>query len=217
MQIYNLFGSPIYKTKIDPLSYDKENIIKTMKANYAINPIRNKWNNISNLHHMYNDWDNPEFLPLDTSSLIPVYEKHINDFMKTLKFRKGVNYGWTIANFAINTKDMSPHDHLDQIEDTYNMFSCTHYISYDKTAHATTEFSNSLPLVYYPSHIKLFKDALDDKAIENSAYHETWALDTNEDDFVIFPSYLKHAVYPTKIKTDHPRIVGVVNIGINLK
>jgi len=217
MEFHNLFASTICKTRVDPSSYDKENIIKTMMANYAINPIRNEWNNISNLHHMYNDWDNPEFLPLDTSSLIPVYQKHIDDFMKTVKFRKNVNYNWVIANFAINTKDMAQHDHLDQTGDTYNMFSCTHYISYDKTAHGTTEFSNALPLVYYPFHIKPFQDALDDKAIENSAYYETGVIDTNEDDFVIFPSHLKHAVYPTKLKTEHPRIVAAVNIGINLK
>jgi hypothetical protein len=217
MQTYNLFGSPIYKTKIDPLSYDKETLVKTMQANYAINPIRNKWNNISNLHHTYLDWDNPEFLPIDHSSLIPVYEKQINEFMKTIRFRKDVSYIWDVANFAVNTIDMAQHDHLEKTDTTMNMFSCTHYISYDKSAHGTTEFTNGLPLAYYTSMCKPYQDLLDPRTADNSAYFETWAIDTDEDDFVIFPSYLKHAVYPTKIKTDHPRIVGVVNIGINLK
>jgi len=216
MEKYNLFASTVYKTKIDPTSYDKEQIIKTMLDNYAINPVRNKWNDSSNLHHTYNDWENAEFQNIDHSSLVPVYHNVIDEFMKNVKFSQKINYKWSITNFAINTKDMAPHDHLyfDPLQNCHNMFSCTHYISFDKNSHNTTEFINSMPVAYYPILTKPFQDVLDSTLVENSAYYERWTIDTEEDDFVIFPSYLKHAVYPTKQIYDYPRVVSVINIEI---
>jgi hypothetical protein len=213
---HNLFGSSVYKTRIDPASYDKEYIIKTMVDNYAINPVRNNWNEVSNLHHTYNDWENPDFAKIDDSSLVPVYQNVIDQFIKTVRFKSNVTYKWCISNFAINTKDMTAHDHFgdEQVHNTHNMFSCTHYISFDKSAHAPTKFINSMPLAYYPFLTKPYHTVLDDTSEQNSSYYENWSLDTEEDDFIIFPAYQKHGVFPNKRKTDVPRIVSVVNIQI---
>ena len=215
--IHNLFGSSVYKTRIDPASYDKKQIIKTMMDNYAINPIRNKWNTVSNLHHTYNDRENSEFAKIDESSLVPVYQNVIDEFMKTVKFKNNINYNWSISNFAINTKDMSSHEHLGKSPLHRNMFSCIHYISFDKNVHSPTEFINSMPLVYYPILTSPYQDVLDNTMEENSSYYESWCINIEEDDFVIFPAYLKHAVYPSKGNSDIPRIISVVNIELNSK
>jgi hypothetical protein len=217
MSTHNIFGSVIYKTKIDPSSYDKDSMINVLMQNYNKNPERNKWDEKSKLHHMYDDWENEEFAPVDTSSLIYVYEKHIEKFMKTVSFKKPVKYNWALDNFTVNTEYMKDHEHFDRTDTSQTLFSCTHYISFDKSAHQPTEFMNPLPLVYYARNVLDLQGFLNDKDPINSCYFNDYKLDTEEDDFVIFPSYLKHGVFPSKQQTSHPRIVGVLNINVFLK
>ena len=74
----DLFKHNILKYTIDPLSYDKKNILKTITSNYNKQKDRNFFDNMyiasSNLHHSYNDIENKD-LPLpDYTSLMPVYE-----------------------------------------------------------------------------------------------------------------------------------------------
>jgi hypothetical protein len=217
MDMHNIFGSVIYKTTIDPLSYDKDSIVNVLTQNYNKKPHRNKWDDTSKLHHMYGDWQNEEFSPVDTSSLLCVYHKHIEHFMESVSFKKPIKYNWSLANLAVNTEYMKDHEHFDRTDTTQTIFSCTHYISFDKSVHQPTQFINPLPLAYYSRNVNDLQELLNDKTETNSCYFNHWNLDTNEDDFVIFPSYLKHSVLPSKEKTSYPRIVGVVNIDIILK
>ena len=56
-----LFGLPIYKTKIDPDSYDKKKLLSIMKKNYNLGP-RNNFDQInSNVHMSYADEKNSKF------------------------------------------------------------------------------------------------------------------------------------------------------------
>ena len=56
------FGMPIWRENIDSRTYNKKEIIDTITRNYRKNRSRNRWlPNISNLHHMYDDWDNRKY------------------------------------------------------------------------------------------------------------------------------------------------------------
>jgi hypothetical protein len=166
------------------------------------------------LHNNYNDWDNEQFNPIDHSSLVPVYQNLIDEFIRTVKFGKNYQYKWNFVNFSINTEKMTEHDHFWNFGESHNMFSCCHYISFDNNFHMPTQFINSSPINHFSQATEPFRKVLSGSEIENSIYYTKWSIDTNEDDFIIFPSYLKHEVATQKFKTDYPRVMAVLNIEI---
>ena len=80
-----LFGFPIIKQSINKNLYDKEKIVSDILYNYNINANRNNWDSeevkygrpTSNLHHSYGDLNNNDFIEIDYSRLIPVYDKMV--------------------------------------------------------------------------------------------------------------------------------------------
>ncbi len=74
-----IFGLPIYIIKVDPNSYDKQSLLKTIESNYSKDSYRNKFDDDeSNLHHSYSDELNPKFekVDYDKVGLIDVYYKN---------------------------------------------------------------------------------------------------------------------------------------------
>jgi len=217
METYDLFSSRVYKTKIDPSSYEKQSIVETLLKNYNKNPVRNRWDDISETHHTLKDWDNKDYEKVDTSSLEPVYDNIVKEFINSVKWNCPITYNWFYANFAVNTKFMREHDHFSIDENGHCLFSCIHYIKFDKNNHSTTQFVNPLPFVMFPLLTNNISKSVSSKEIENSTYFNSWELNTNEEDFVIFPSWLKHTVLPNKKNSDTPRIVSVVNISVKFQ
>lgn len=205
--IHNLFSTPIFKTKVDPRSYDKESIIKTCKENYEKNPYHNYWDSVSDLHHYHRDLSNGP----DLKSLGVVYGKIVNEYMASISgdFR----YRWHIINLAVNSKYMKAHDHFYRQDGWQGMFGGIHHISYDKEFHSPTKFLNPLIFAQYSHNTHDMSVKLDRSDINNSAYYPDTTMDVEEDDIIIFPSYLKHIVENgVKKESDKPRIVCVIDI-----
>ena len=205
MQTQDLFCTRFFKTKIDKKSYDKEKIIEECIFRYKEQPYRNDWDNFSVLHHYTNDMVNGP----DLSSLDDIYDNIIQDYMSSIQ--GDFDYRWHLTNIAINTKYMTEHDHFHRLGDSQCMFACIHYISYNKDFHSSTRFKNPLkvsdPFDNYKHISKQLYNTLD-----NSTYFSDYILDTEEDDFVIFPSYLKHCVDNGTKDDSIPRIVSSINI-----
>ena len=76
--IDQIFGIPLYKSNIDPNSYDKESILNTILSNYEKSNDRNNWDNESyiksKIHHSLCDEQNQNFEKPDFSSLRSVYD-----------------------------------------------------------------------------------------------------------------------------------------------
>jgi len=213
MNHYDLFATRVYKTNIDPTSYDKEHIVKTMIDNYNIQPQRNTWDKISRLHHAYDDWENEQFQKVNTDSLYPVYDSVIKQIIDSIKFNHQISYKWSIANLAINSKFMREHDHFYINQEGQSLFSCVHYIKFNKEVHPQTTFINPLPLSYFSANVHKVNSILNSRHVPNSTYFGTWDMDASENDFIAFPSYLKHLVYDShqdEIKDN--RIVAVINV-----
>lgn len=210
---FDLFSSSVYKTSIDPDMYDKDEIVDTLLTNYKINPKRNCWDPYSDLHHMYNDWDNPNFQKIDHSSLIDVYDSTIKNFFTKISWSKSVAFKWNVTNFTVNTKHMKDHDHFYVTDNGLSMFSCVHYLKFDPKKHAPTSFINSQPLANFPMLTEKLRNSLSDMDTANSPYFNYWNVDTEEDDFFIFPSWLRHEVR-LGLDTDYPRIASVINIDV---
>jgi hypothetical protein len=211
MNVYDVFPTRIYKAKVDPSSYDKSSIIRTCMEQYEKSKYKNTWDEDSDLHHYYENWDGaPELGSLDQS-----YQKIIEECMNSISGK--FEWRWNIVNLAVNTKYMAPHDHFYRKDGWQGMYSFVHYISYDKDNHTATRFINPLIFAQFPDNINDIGDLLDSEDDSNSTYYKDGQIYVEEDDVVIFPSYLKHFVRGIKEEGDKPRILGVANIDWKVK
>jgi hypothetical protein len=209
MNSIDLFSSRVFKTRIDPNSYNKDELVKVVISNYEKNPKRNAWDQNCDIHHYYNDWENSQYDTVPTQQLNEIYQQEIVKFHKEVN--PSVSWQWNLENIAVNTNYMVPHNHL-WIENGYaTTYSCIHYIKFNPTYHRGTEFENPA----YWTEIKQFTEkmqtGLNSSDIKNSNFFSGWVLDVEEDDMIFFPSYLKHKVHGMIEEKEH-RIVGVVNI-----
>ena len=210
-----LFGYPIGKYKINPHSYDKKNLIKNIYTNYHINPYRNKWTNPNvkriNLHMMYNDDENKEFIKINFKDILPLYDKTIREYLNGLNFNKNISYKYDVVNYTAGMQDqaMEIHDHIPNCN-----FSSVHYIQFNKD-HSQTLFHNPHPYAQVAQYLKPdITSCVDKSDFKNSFLFQNWSYEAVEDDFIIFPAELKHEVpkiKPTKV----PRMTVVVNVTLN--
>ena len=211
--IDQIFGIPLYKSNIDPNSYDKESILNTILSNYEKSNDRNNWDNEnyikSKIHHSLCDEQNQNFEKPDFSSLRSVYESEIKKCLKMMNYQNLV-FKFEIVNYTVMTKDsqMSNHIHTDCD------FTTVHYLRFDNESLDSTLFHNSNDYAKYlistlsPSLSKVS----DNKSIQNSWMYQTFKIPTQENDFLIFPAVLEHSV--PRIENDSERITVVSNINV---
>jgi len=207
-----VFGLPIYKTKINEKSYEKENITKIILNNFNKQKIRNKWSldsfETNELHHSNMDENNPKFKKPDYSSLMPVYTKIIKDYFNSMNLNK-FNFTFEVANYTCMTKGNQMSSHIHAKCD----FSAIHYLKFDEKINDSTMFHNKNSYskffnYIYPNINKIMVN----EDINNSWTFDHFKLATKEDDFLIYPAVLEHSV--PKIKSNEPRITIVLNINI---
>jgi hypothetical protein len=214
---HDLFSSPVYVTAIDPTSYKKDEFIKVVESNYEKDPHRNKWDAKSDMHHNYDDKENPLFKKYDFEgmfkSLHDQYNNIVKEYLKQTHFNKSANYRWVIANVTgmKEAQYMAPHTHMEFDGDKTNILSAVHYLRY-KEGHLPTMFETPLSVMYDQSIYKTYRELLNNTRPENSNYYMQYYLDANEDEFHIFPSYLKH--YVPRQKSDELRITVVINVEV---
>lgn len=196
-----LFGMPYFKYKVDPSSYNKSELIDDIEKNYSMSPFRNKWGNLSNFHHSYDDENNQDFVTIDYDRLIPVYSEIIQDFVTNqLELSKAVSWRYTIDNYTCSKggQSMNRHNHMP------SMFSAIHYVKFNPEQHLGTTFYNGnsyseyTNAIYFGQNIKQFsanaRNFFETKTSNNSWLFEKWRFNVEEDDFIITPSLLSHAV-----------------------
>lgn len=207
MKRIELFSTPIWVSKIPPESYNKQELVDCITSNYNKNPNRNKYSDFSsNMHNYYGDWDNAEYLPVNMEKLNSIYGTLINQFIQQQSFCCDTEYTYTIVNISASKFGQSIHSHG---HDDCSFVSA-HYISLDDD-HESTIFENPTMFGYYSGNKGELKQLFDVTQIENSIYYGTYSINSKEDDFVIFPSYLKHLVLNNS-KIDKLRITSACNI-----
>jgi len=214
---HNLFSSPVYVATIDPASYKKEEFIKVVETNYKKNPHRNKWDTESDMHHNYDDGENPLFVRYDFEgmfkSLHDQYNNIVEEYIMQMHINKSINYRWVISNVTgmKETQYMLPHTHMEFNGDKTSILSAVHYLRY-KEGHLPTTFETPLSVIYDQSVFKTYRGLLNGAHLENSNYYPNYCLDAKEDEIHIFPSYLKHHV--PRQKSDELRITVVINVEV---
>lgn len=207
MQRLELFSTPIWTTSIPPSSYNKQEIIDSVTRNYEKYPCRTGGVEFySNMHNYYEDWNNSEFEKTDLTQLNGIYNTLIDGFIKNLRFKSNeIRYNYGIVNITASRKDqmLERHDHYGAD------FVAVHYISLDKSQTPTT-FENPTTYAYYLESGRNMKNIIYPNCIENSVYCTKYTLNSVEDDFVIFPAFLKHEVFNKS--SDKLRITTSCNI-----
>jgi hypothetical protein len=216
MEKIDLFTSSMWKKRIDPLEWDKHSFISDIAENYRRDPFRNEWDkNASTFHHCYGDWNNPKFINYDTEKLMRIYGSLINEFISQLPLKQKPIYRYMVVNVTANKggQYMNAHDHIYEEKNWSCVYSCIHYVTF-KEHQSNTIFYNPASFNHCANTISCLTKFLDMNDIRNSEYAETYTVPTKEDDFIIFPSYLRHKVEGNwKEKSpDDFRITSVVNI-----
>ena len=213
----NLFSPIFYKSIIDPLLYNKDELYLDLKHNYTLNNSRKveeaaaDYFPDTNFHVYYKDWDNLNYKKIDFTLLYNQYTRVIEEFLSTIGFNNNIEYKWYTVNINVAKNGfLDEHDHngsIQEYKDWPHQFSLVHYFSL-KPHHSTTTFLNPI------GACTGLGKKLDNTAIENSSYFQNFNLPMLEDDIIIFPCYIRHRVDESKITTDDLRITVAINIKI---
>ena len=197
-------------TKIDKKSYDKKSIVSAIEKNFKLNKKRNLWDKTSMLHHSYNDESNPKYHKVNFATLLPVYKKVLSAMFKNMVIFPTYRFDFTIVNYTClsNSNYMQAHIHPG------TDFTAVHYMQFDKKHHTSTRFENTFPHAEYITYLRpeLIK-LLSNKHKSNSWAYKDWILDTEEDDFYLASSFLRHKIDPQTSKNKN-RITIVLNIAL---
>ena len=210
-----IFAPTVWKCKVPAESYNKSELLNCIESNYDLDSTRNQWGDgHNNWHHYYGDWSNEKFKQLNLDELKVQYQKIVENFISNLELNSNVDYSWKIVNVSANKtfQKMDAHDHLDIDFDTgiYTNYAAVHYLNFKKE-HTGTNFYNPLTIALHAKtldHTDFYVDNLN-----NSEYFYQLSLHTEEDDVIIFPSYMKHSVGVIK-ETENLRVTIAFNIGI---
>jgi len=213
----NLFSPIFYKSRMDPLLYNKDELYLDLKHNYTLNNSRKveeaaaDYFPDTNFHVYYKDWDNLNYKKIDFTLLYNQYTQVIEEFLSTIGFNNNIEYKWYTVNINVAKNGfLDEHDHngsIQEYKDWPHQFSLVHYFSL-KPHHSTTTFLNPI------GACTGLGKKLDNTAIENSSYFQNFNLPMLEDDIIIFPCYIRHRVDESKITTDDLRITVAINITI---
>ena len=219
MKKIDLFPSRIYKIKIDPLSFNKREILDIIEKNYTMNikEYKNEDGPFNTINNYFNNWNNKNFQKLPLDNLSKIYDDLIKKFIDDLDFCYDYKYKWELVNINVGNGFMEQHDHLNGHLDEKCYFVMSHFLSFDEKIHSNTTFINPTFVKklkdYNFNFINKFKD--DNISLENTIYLENYEIKVQEDDVLIFPGYLEHSVYPSKKESqDKLRVVTIANINI---
>ena len=208
----DLFGFPIGNYKINPNNYDKEKIITDIIHNYEIDSNRNSWDKVSHIHQQTADEGNDKFREIDYSSLLPLYDEKIREYLSNFKFKRDYRYTFKIANYTCSGKEQFMNKHIH----SGCVFSAVHYIKFKKGEHIGTKFHNRHSHIDYITTLSdQFTKIKDTNDIANSWALRSWTFETEEDDICFSPATLMHSV--PKQESDNLRMTIAVNIDIHEK
>lgn len=173
---YNIFDSYVWKSKIN---YSKKfELIQNLTDTYNEdkNSLTKNWNCL--VHSSFQNQENGK-IPED---LLDIIEKKITEFLKECPIELQIKGTYILSEIWYNiygkNNFQEPHTHGN------SLFSGCYYLKFNKDIHHQTMF-------YNPNF------NLDYSKIEENPYF-WFTPDCEEDDLIIFPSFLKHGTKGVK-------------------
>ena len=211
--MFTLFGFPYFRTNINPNSYDKKNIVSTIEKNYKLDSNRNNYDDVSEFHNSYNDWENTNFVKPNFEKLIPLYTQQIQNFFDNLITSSNeVTFIYEIVNYTCMGVNQFMNQHLHPSD-----FVAVHYISFPKGSQPTTHYNLSDYARYINPFLSLknLRNLYRNDDINQSWLFDAWNPETYEDDFIITPGIISHSV--NKNNCQDLRITIILNINVSFK
>ena len=220
LQRVYLFSPSIWRTRIPPELYDKEEILKTVEENYNISPYRNEWGDLENRdnwHHTYGDEENSKFKKVNLDKVNEQYGILVREFIDAMRPVTPIKYHYRITNITANKKNqsMKVHNHLAKVIglEHWSSYNAVHYVNFKK-GHAGTKIVNpSVFAQYFKTYEHVF-GIFDQTTSDNTEYMDTTIMQAQEDDIIFMPSYLNHGVDGQNVDIDDLRVTIVLNIWI---
>lgn len=170
MIIDNIFNSFIWKTE---LVYEKKyELINNIEKNYYKNPNQTPRNWKCSLHTSFGC--DSEILQDIKSAL----EKKVKEFLHLYQEKSNLRGNFIINNLWYNVYGKNQFQEIHRHGES--LFSGCYYLKFNKKIHCQTTFYNPNYNLHY-----------DKINIQNNSYFN-FTPDCNEDDLIIFPSYLMH-------------------------
>jgi hypothetical protein len=223
LQRVYLFSPSIWRTRIPPELYDKEEILKTIEENYNVSPVRNNWGDPESRdswHHTYGDEDNPNFKKVSLDKVNEQYGIIVREFIDAMKPIVPINYHYRVSNITANKKNqsMKVHNHLSKVTGTehWSSFNAVHYMNFKK-GHPGTKILNPSMFAQYFKTFEHVSGMFDPTTSDNTEFTDVTIMQVKEDDIVIMPSYLNHGVDGQNVEIDDLRVTVVINIWIERK
>jgi predicted 2-oxoglutarate/Fe(II)-dependent dioxygenase YbiX len=207
----NQINNKIYQKEIFPITYFQDHIENNNEIKkILIKKIQEDCNNLqipegwitNKIHTSFSSKDSKKQIFFDKDSiyeklLSSAYEKCFDHFFDA-PYQISIEDIW--YNHYIDNEYQEFHNH---IGDFYNVthFACVHFLSFDSDTHESTVFKDP--------NIDIRYHSVD---FANSGYTGHHTPKIKEGDFIMFPSYLNHCVYPVKSATNYPRITIALNI-----
>ena len=111
-KLLQLYGYPVGIATIDKNTYDNKNIINTIESNFKKDKKRNKWDIFSDLHHTYDDENNPNQQQVNWETLFPLYKIAFNNYFKHIFKSVDIEYDMQIANYTCMEKSNYMGEHI---------------------------------------------------------------------------------------------------------
>jgi hypothetical protein len=202
-----------YQNQIFPITYFQDNIsnndelkgilLSKIKKEYEqleppkewlTNKVHTSFSSVESKRKLFFDEDQ-----LYEKFLDPAYGKCFDHFFDK-PYQISIDNIW--YNYYVDDQYQEWHTHLG---DAFSacQFSCIHFLSFNPKIHEPPVFSDPCLTTRYHSI-----------NIDSSGYGEHHSPKIVEGDFIMFPSYLQHCVYPVKNTQDYPRITIALNIKI---
>jgi hypothetical protein len=207
--LQNLFAIPLWKISLKIDNEIKRDILNQIEINY------NKHKN-----YYVKEWDCVVHSTIkqnnciDYSSILPYYKKEYENFVSQYNLRLNYHhyyideiwYNYYVKN---SNQEIHQHTHVYPEENKVNIFSAVHFLKINNCHPKITFYNPNILSVYDQQSFKVksYYNKTDEK---HSFYYRFFEPDVQQDDFIIFPSFLEHAVFQQK--NDEPRITIALNI-----
>jgi hypothetical protein len=202
-----------YRNKIFPVTYYRDNIENNEEIKNILMPVLNqRYENLqapkswlsNKVHTSFNNLNDDDELFFNGHNFYPnllenAYTKCFDNFFDT-EYLISIKEIW--YNYYLQDEYQEWHDHLSSIFNPIH-FACVHFLSYDNDVHKPTVFKDPINKLRDHSY-----------QLEIGTGDQMYIPDIKEGDFIMFPSYLEHSVFPVKKSEKCPRVT--ISLNINL-
>ena len=207
--INNLFSTPVWKNCLNIDNNIKENLLNQITQNYEKykDYIQPDWGSV--VHSTLKDHNN-----INYDQIMPFYKKEYENFVSE-HYLNLYSHNYCMQkpwyNYYVKNSSQEIHDHVAVYaeDNTFVFFSAVYFLKLNAN-HPKIAFYNPNTYSIANRQFKKIRSYFNKENINHSFQERFFTLDVKEDDLIIFPSSLEHAVFQQKV--NDPRITISFNI-----